>query len=135
MLVSGCAMSQLQKQQGEQLNVFGIELFSTVDYRQIGSVTAVEEPCLKGYERSFDPLDVTIGYGFNNIIRKITTRNRSTSMYGIIPGMALVDGQQRAERAGFSRISPYIFHFNDLSLTLLADSNDILFGITVERID
>ena len=70
-----------------QINVFGIELLSDVDYKEINGVAATEEPCLKGYDRSFDALDLTIGYGFDKKIRKITTSNSNTSIFGIRPGM------------------------------------------------
>ncbi len=135
LFLSGCATERIQHSRDQQLKVFGIELYSPVDYRQIGESTATEEPCLKGYERSFDAVDITIGYGFNGKIRKITTRNRSTSMFDIRPGMGLTEGQSRAVQAGFIPVSPVHYQKKDLSLTLLADENGMLFGITVEILD
>ena len=76
----------------EQVDVFGIQLFSDRDYKEINGVKADEEPCLRGYERTFDALDLTIGYGFDKKIRKITTRNPGTILFGINPGMSFRAG-------------------------------------------
>src|SRR5512138_298330 len=72
-----------------EVNVFGVQLLSETDYKEINGFVAAEEPCLRGYERSFDALDVTVGYGFNKKIRKISTRNPGTTLFGVSPGMSL----------------------------------------------
>jgi hypothetical protein len=119
-----------------QVKVFGIELHSTVDYREISGVAAAEEPCLKGYERSFEPLAITIGYGFDGKIRKITTRNPKTSLFGITPGISLEEGKGLAHRAGFvDTSSPFRFKGDRITLTLLTDANGKVFGVTVEDTD
>ena len=92
------------------INVFGVELFSNVDYKEINGVVATEEPCLRGYERSFDALDLIIGYGFDKKIRKINTRNPNTSLLGVSPGMPFEEGKQKILQAGFvASNSPFIF--------------------------
>lgn len=119
-----------------QANVFGAELFSNVDYREINGVAATEEPCLKGYDRSFDALDITIGYGFDKKIRKIITRNPSTSLFGIRPGMSFEEGKQKVLQGGFvASDSPFTFKADKYSLTLLVDSNQKIFGVKVELLD
>lgn len=118
-----------------QANVFGAELFSNVDYREINGVAATEEPCLKGYDRSFDALDITIGYGFDKKIRKIITRNPSTSLFGIRPGMSFEEGKQKILQAGFvASDSPFIFKADRYFLTLLVDGNQKIFGVTIESL-
>ena len=119
-----------------QINVFGVELFSKVDYKEINGVVATEEPCLKGYERSFDALDLIIGYGFNKKIRKINTRNPNTSLFGVSPGMSFEEGKQKILQAGFvASNSPFSFKADRYSLTLLVDENQKIFGVTVESLD
>jgi hypothetical protein len=119
-----------------QINVFGVELFSNVDYREINGVIATEEPCLKGYDRSFDALDITIGYGFDKRIRKIITRNPSTSLFGVSPGMPFGEGKQKVLQAGFvASNSPFTFKGDRYFLTLLVDSNQKIFGVKVELFD
>jgi hypothetical protein len=110
-------------------------LYSGTDYREINGVKAVEEPCLRGYERIFDPLDITIGYGFNRKIRKITTMNRGTSLFGITPGMPVDEGSRLARRAGLSELSPARYRNDDLTLFLHIDAKGNVFGITVETVD
>jgi len=51
-----------------------------------GGVVAVKEPCLKGFEYIYDALDVSVGYSMKWYIRKITTRNKETSMFTIHVG-------------------------------------------------
>jgi hypothetical protein len=120
----------------DQVNVFGVQLFTDVDYREINGITAVEEPCLKGYERSFDPLDITIGYGFNKKIRKITTRNPGTSLFGIKPGVTFLEGKQKILQAGFIEYAPpFTFRSNGYTLRFLVDDKDVVFGLTLESVD
>ena len=120
----------------DQVNVLGIQLFSDVDYREIKGVMAVEEPCIRGYERSFDALDITIGYGFNNKIRKITTRNPGTSLFGINPGVNFREGIQKILQAGFIEFAPpFTFRSNGYTLTILVDDKDIIFGLTLAAVD
>ena len=120
----------------DQINVFDIALFSSVDYREIKGVLATEEPCLKGYDRNFDALDIIVGYGFDKKIRKIVTLNPKTSLFGVSPGMSFGEGKQKILQAGFVEYgSPYKFKADRYSLTLLVDGNQKIFGLTLESID
>ena len=133
--LAGCLAHQVRTNISRQIQVFGIEIYSGIDYQEIRGARATEEPCLKGYERSFDPLDITIGYGFDKRIRKITTRNPGTSLFGIAPGTPVEDAGRLARQAGLSEISPYIYQGQDIRLTLLVDGKGTMFGVTVEAVD
>ncbi len=133
--LTGCMANRVKTDVSSQVHVFGIEMYSAVDIREIGGVPANEEPCLKGYERSFEKLDITIGYGFNRRIRKITSRNPGTSLFGISPGVSAEEGNRLAQKAGFIQDSPYRYHGHDVSLLLLVDGKGSVFGITVESSD
>lgn len=137
LLLAGCASKNISRDKLiGQVNVFGVELFSNVDYREINGVVATEEPCLRGYERSFDALDLIIGYGFDKKIRKINTRNPQTSLFGVRPGMPFEEGKLKILQAGFAESgSPYTFRAGRYSLTLLVDGNQKIFGVTVEVLD
>jgi hypothetical protein len=120
----------------DQINVFGVRLFSSVDYKEINGVRATQEPCLKGYERHFDALDIVIGYGFNKKIRKITTLNPKTSLFGIRPGTSFEEGKQKIIEAGLTDLTPpFTYRANGCSLTLLVDEKEKIFGLTVESLD
>jgi hypothetical protein len=133
--LAGCLATQTRTGLSNQIQVFGIELYSATDYREINGIKAVEEPCLKGYERIFDPLDITIGYGFNRKIRKITTMNRGTCLFGITPGIPADEGRRLARQTGLTEVSPVRYRSDDLSLFLHIDEKGILFGLTVESVD
>jgi hypothetical protein len=133
--LTGCLATQTRTGLSQQMQVFGVELYSSTDYREINGVKATEEPCLRGYERIFDPLDITIGYDFDRKIRKITTMNRSTSVFGIKPGMSAEEGRRLAQQADFSEVSVYRYRGNELDLSLLVNNKDNVFGITIESID
>ncbi|MRR54355.1 MAG: hypothetical protein EG822_07580 [Deltaproteobacteria bacterium] len=118
----------------DQIDVFGVQLDSTVDHQEINGVKAVEEPCLRGYERSFDALDILIGYGFDGKVRKITTRNPVTSMFGIKPGMTYGEGKHKILLAGFvEQIPPFKFKATGCSITFLVDEKDRIFALKLER--
>lgn len=130
--LAGCLGNRAKSDLSRQINVFGTQLYSGVDYREIAGVGATEEPCLKGYERNFDSLDITLGYGFDGKIRRIATRNPRTTLFGISPGMSAEEGKRRVEQAGLSEVSPNRFVGDTVRLTLLVDEQGAVFGITVE---
>ncbi len=133
--LAGCLTHQTRTDLPRQTDVFGIQLHSDTDYREINGVKGSEEPCLKGYERSFDPPGITIGYGFDRKIRKITTRSTGSALFGIVPGMSAEKGRQLALQAGLAEESPYRYQGNGITLTLLVDDKNRVFGMTVENID
>jgi hypothetical protein len=134
--LAGCLAHQIHTDVARQIQVFGIELNSTQDYRELRGIVATEEPCLKGYERNFENIDLIIGYGFNRKIRKITTRNRNTSVFGISPGSTLEDGKKRATQAGLLEdVRANRYQGVGISVDLLVDEKGEIFGVTVEIID
>lgn len=137
LFLAGCMSKNIERDEMVgQIDVFGVELFSDVDYREINGVKATEEPCLRGYERSFDALDIIIGYGFDKKIRKITTRNVSTSLFGIKLGMAFEEGKKKILQAGFKEYDqPFMFRADGYSLTFLVDGNSKIFGLKLESLD
>lgn len=136
-LISGCLTPRPAPESLRgRIDVYGVELFSAADYLVIQGVTAAEEPCLRGYERSFDQLEVIVGYGFDKRIRKITSRNPQTSMFGVKPGMAFKEGEHLLLHSGFTRHGPRGSFVSDgYSLKLLVDGADTIFGMTVESLE
>lgn len=133
LVVAGCCASRPTTVPDAHFNVFGIELNSSVDYRKINNEVATEEPCLRGYERNFDTSGITVGYGFDGKIRKISTQNPATSLFGIRPGMSADQGKRLAHQAGFVEVSACKYRLKEISLTLLVDAKGRLFGVTVEQ--
>lgn len=136
-LLAACSTMRPERDSlADQIDVFGVRFSSTIDYQEINGVKAVEEPCLKGYERIFDALDIIVGYNFDGRVRKITTRNPRTSMFGIKPGMTFGEGKEKILKSGFVEYTPlFKFRFNGLFLTLLVDDKDRIFGLKLESQD
>lgn len=133
--LAGCMANRTRADVSRQIQVFGIEMYSGVDYREIDGVPASEEPCIRGYDRSFEQLDITIGYGFNGKTRKITTRNPSTSVFGISPGMTGEEGNRLAQQAGLQGDAPFKYQGMGITLSLLVDGKGKIFGVTIESKD
>ncbi len=133
-LLAGCSGRSLESDMlKDQINVFGVKFSSSIDYQEINGVKAVEEPCLRGYERSFDKLDVIVGYDFDGRVRKITTRNKDTSMFGIKPGMSYSEGKKKILKAGFVEDAPpFKFRSKEFTVTFLVDDRDIIFALKLE---
>lgn len=131
----GCSLKQTGIDAAGQIQVFGIALYSGVDYREINGDNATEEPCLQGYERSFDRLNLSIGYGHDKKIRRISSRNPATSIFGIAPGMTEKEARLLALQAGLKEISPFTYRGDRINTSILVDSNGAVFGIAIESID
>jgi hypothetical protein len=117
----------------KQVDVFGAIPFSNIDFTEINGVKAVEEPCIRGYERIFDALDITIGYGFNRRIRKIVTLNPVTSMFGVHIGMTIDESREKLHKTGFIESGkPNSFRNDNYYLTLLTGSKDRVSGLRLE---
>jgi hypothetical protein len=136
-LIVGCSIHNLGNSAlAKQVDVFGAIPFSNIDFTEITGVKAVEEPCIRGYDRIFDALDITIGYGFNKRIRKIVTLNPATSMFGVNIGMTIDESKERLHKAGFIEDSkPSTFRNDNYSLTLLIRSKDGVSGLRLEIIE
>lgn len=136
LLVVGCLAPPRGVIAPGQLDVFDVTLHASTDYRELRGVVGIEEPCLKGYERHFDHLEIVIGYSHDGVIRKITTRNPQTAMFGIHPGETMASAREKTIGAGFLPTSVRnIYRRPPLLLTLLGDGSGTLFGLTLEESD
>ena len=136
MLLTGCLGDKKTfSVEPRQLDVFGVVLCSSTDYREINGIRGTDEPCLRGVERTFDALDIVIGYGRDGRVRKITTRNPQNSMFGIHPGDSPAAAVTRLRDAGFVEEAPYRFQKEGLLMALLVDGKCRLFGMTLEVAD
>ncbi|MFH0977016.1 MAG: hypothetical protein V1874_14640 [Spirochaetota bacterium] len=131
-----CAGKQIEDDKiKRQIDVFGVYLSSSVEYKEINGDPAVEESCScsDGYDLNFDVLDITIGYTANKKIRKITTYNPGTSMFGIRPGMSFSSSRQKILDAGFSESGrSFMFTNGRYLVTFLVEKKDDIFGLIIE---
>lgn len=136
-LFAGCSIHGFNNSVlAKQVDVFGVQPLSSVDFTEINGVKAVEEPCIKGNDRTFDALDIIIGYGFNKRIRKIVTLNPATSMFGVNLGMTLDEAKEKLHRTGFKEDSkPDVFINGNYFLTILIHDKDRVSGLKLEIVD
>jgi hypothetical protein len=136
-LLSGCLAKGLGSEgMNKQIHVFNLALFSVNDNKSIRGIVPRKEPCLKGFEYFYDPLDISVGYGTNDRIRKITTRNKETGMFDIRVGDSFPTAKALILRAGFSAgDTPYKFVREGSLFTLLVDEQDQVFGMAIEVLD
>lgn len=134
--LAGCSGKGAERDKlNSHIDVFGVKLFSDVEYTEINGVVSTKEPCLRGYERNFHALNVIIGHGFDDKIRKITTLNPSTSLFGIKPGMSFKEGKIKVLKAGFKEHEPpSTFSAYGHLFTFLVDGDKIT-GLTLETLD
>jgi len=135
-ILTGCGGNGVdQEKLNSQIDVFGVKLFSSVDYKEINGVAATEEPCLNGYERKFDELNVMVGYGFDKKTRKITTLNENTGIFGIKPGSSFAEAKAKILKAGFKEYeAPSKFSAYGYSCTLLKDGDRVK-GVMLEPLE
>jgi hypothetical protein len=136
-LFTGCLAKRVEGEGlNRQIKVFDLALFSANDDKSIRGIVPKKEPCLKGFDYSYDPLDITVGYGTDDRIRKITTRNKETSMFDIRVGDPFPKGKALILQAGFSEgDTPYKFLKAGFLFTLLVDDRDRVFGMTLEALE
>jgi hypothetical protein len=136
-LFTGCPAKRVGSEAlNKQINVFDLALFSASSDKNISGIVPRKEPCLKGFDYFYDPLDISVGYGTDDRIRKITTRNKETSMFDIRVGDHCPKGKALIQQAGFSAgDTPYKFVKDGFLFTLLVDDHDRIFGMTLEVLE
>jgi hypothetical protein len=117
-------------------DVFGLTLGDPAGPRELARVKGSDEACIHGFERTFDPLDITVGYGFDNRVRRIFTANPRTAIGGIHPGEDRVVAREKLLRAGFeATVSRDRFVSPCCSVTLLSGAGGTVSGIVLEKTD
>lgn len=135
--LSGCAIKKPGSDNiNSQIKVFNVALFAPADKNPINGVSPRREPCISGYEFYYDDLDLVVSFHNNDRIWRITTRNKRTSMFGIVPGDFFSQAKEKITKLGFSQgYTPYKFVKDWCLFTMLVDEKDHVFGMTVEVLD
>jgi hypothetical protein len=133
LLLAGCLSAAGRTIPDSAVDLFGVRMGSTVQYRVLGGVTGSDEPCLHGYDRTFEELEVVVGYDRHDRVRKVVTRNPATAILGIRPGDPLDRAVAMATAAGFIPAgSDRTFTAGPFLLTLRDDGHRRVAGITLE---
>lgn len=135
--LSGCAMKKPGSDDiTKQISVFNIALYDPADARPVEGVSPRKEQCISGYEFYYDDLDLVVSFHNNDRVWRITTRNKKTSMFGIVPGNSFAQAKEKITRLGFKQsYTPHKFVKDWCLFTLLIDEKNNVFGMTVEILD
>lgn len=135
--LSGCAVKKPGSDNiNSQIKVFNVALFAPADKSPIDGVSPRKEQCISGYEFYYDDLDIVVSFRHNDRVFRITTRNKRTSMFGIVPGDSFSQAKETITRLGFSQgYTSYKFTKDWCLFTLLVDEKNIVFGMSVEVLD
>ena len=135
--ITGCAMKKPGSDKiNSQIRVFNVALFAPADKSPINGVTPRREQCISGYEFYYDDLDIVVSFHHNDRVFRITTRNKKTSMFGIIPGDSFMQAKEKITQLGFTQsYTPHKFVRDWCLFSLLVDEKDHVFGMTVEVLD
>jgi hypothetical protein len=135
--LSGCAMKKPGSDDiNKQIRVFNIALFGNADNSAINGVAPRREQCINGYEFYYDDLDIVVSFHNNDRIWRIISRNKNTTMFGIVPGDSFLQAKEKITQLGFAQsYTPYKFVKDWCLFTLLVDEKNNVFGMTVEILD
>ncbi len=134
---SGCALKNPGSDNiNSQISVFNVVLFAPADPSPINGVSPRREQCISGYEFYYDDLDLVLSFHDNDRVFRIITRNKKTSMFGIVPRDSFAQAKEKIKQLGFKQsYTPYKFVKDWCLFTLLVDEKNIVFGMTVEVLE
>ena len=138
-VMSGCGnqVSSLIKDEiNPKIEVMGIGLGMTEEevFKLAGS-DGERALCTQGYEYSYSDKKLNIGFDSKpKTVRRVTTKNPDTSVFGIKPGMAIDEAFSKIDGSGFSKDadSNYKFHKENITLTVLSMDGTLADGVTIE---
>jgi hypothetical protein len=136
-----CSVGYALNKQGSedvngQIKVFNVVLFAPAGNGVINGIAPRKEACIKGYEFYYDDLDLVVSFTPNDSVWRITTRNKNTTMFGIVPGDSFLQAKKKILQLGFTQsYTPYKFAKDWCLFTLLVDEKNNVFGMTVEVLD
>jgi hypothetical protein len=138
-VLTGCRSSTdsfITKEANPNIDVLGIMLdMPESKVHESAGPKGEKAMCVYGYE--YEYADKLINIGFKpdkGTVRRITTKNPDTSIYGIMPGADLVNAYTQVEANGFKKndSSNYKFYKNNIIITIISMKDTLADGITIE---
>lgn len=138
-VLAGCGSSTdsfIVKEVNPSIDVFGIKLnMPESKVHESAGSKGEKAMCIYGYE--YDYADKLINIGFKSdkgTVRRITTKNPDTSIYGIKPGTELANANAQISATGFVKddSSNYKFHKDNIIITIISMKDTYADGITIE---
>lgn len=137
--VSGCAQSSdsfIDQEVNPKIDVFGVKMMmDEVKVKELLGSDGEKAMCVYGYEYDYLDSDINIGYNSqSNQVRRITSKNPETAIYGIKPGIELEQAYKLLLANGFKKStdSKYKFSKNNVDFTIVSMQGKKADGITIE---
>lgn len=138
-ILTACGNSEsafISDEVNPQIDVYGVQIYMPEE--EVHSVVPTkgeEAQCIYGYEYQYE--DSLVNIGFNSEtekVRRVTTKNPDTSIYGVVPGTELAEAYKAMESNGFTKsdTSDYMFYKEDIRITLISMKGTLADGIIVE---
>lgn len=135
----GCGSSVdsfIVKEVNPNIDVLGIKLnMPEAKAHESAGSKGEKAMCVNGYEYEYADKLINIGFKSDQgTVRRITTKNPNTSIYGIKPGTELVNAYAQIDANGFIKdaSSNYKFHKDNIILAIISMKDTYADGITIE---
>ena len=134
----GCSSSDpfLEEEINPNIDVLGIKLGMQEDQvHELAGSIGEKAMCINGYEYQYADKLINIGFTIDESkVRRVTTKNPDTSIFGIQPGMELAAAAAQLDQFGFTKdqTSEFKFHKETVMLTLISMHGDLADGVSIE---
>lgn len=126
----------IKKEVNSQINVFGVQIYMDEPkvHEAVGS-KGEKAMCIYGYEYVY--ADELVNIGFNSDtekVRRVTTKNPDTSIYGVVPGIKLEEAFKILNSQGFEKSdsSEVMLYKENIRITLVSMKNTHADGVILE---
>ncbi|WP_161821969.1 hypothetical protein [Sporotomaculum syntrophicum] len=138
--LAGCGNtnSLINNEINPNIDVLGIKLnMPEAQVHELAASQGKKDMCINGYEYNYADKLINIGFDANQgKVRRITTKNPDTSIFGIKPGVDLATANAQLEKYSFSKeqASEFKFHKENVMLTIISMHGTLADGVTIELI-
>jgi hypothetical protein len=112
------------KEVNPNIDVLGIKLnMPESKVHEFAGPKGEKAMCVYGYEYEYEDKLINIGFKSDKgTVRRITTKNPDTSIYGIMPGADLINAYTQVEANGFKKndSSNYKSYKNNIIITIIS---------------
>lgn len=137
--LSGCTASSnsfIEKEVNPQINVLGVQLLmDEAKVNEIIGSKGEKAMCVYGYENAYADQNINIGFNAGTQqIRRITSKNPDTSIYGIKPGTELAKAYEAIKAQGFTQEadSKYRFQKENVIFSIISMHGTQADGVSIE---
>lgn len=136
---AGCSAlgnSFVEKEVNPKVDVMGVKLYmEEEEVEKAVGVKGEKAMCINGYEYGYIEENLNIGFNIDtDEVRRITTKNPETSIYGMHPGISLEKAYEIIESEGFEKYQDdkYKFVKEDIILSIISMKGSLADGISIE---